>query len=402
MQTWTQPEMATLPGACAPVTIRDTRGREVTASESASLYVCGITPYDATHLGHAFTYVSFDLLVRAWMDQGLDVRYAQNITDIDDPLFERAAETNVDWRELADSQIELFRSDMEALHVIPPTSWVAVSEVLDPLENLVRDFEQRGLAYRVGEGERSDVYAVTRDEDFHQPHLDGWNLEAELRETGEDPERPGKKNPFDPMLWKGVAGDDYRVEGAMPGAWRPGWHVECAYIASAELGHEITMQGGGVDLIFPHHEMTLLNLSDMATTVSGQMNTGVVAYKGEKMSKSLGNLVRVSRLIDRGYEAMVIRLFLISHQWNENWEFTADDVVEAERRLTRWRRAKHQGGQGAAELLERVRTHLANNLNSPAVIAEIDEWVAGEGANHDPDGADLFADMCATLLGVTL
>lgn len=404
MRSWCQPDLPSLPGVAPVATITDSRGRQVRVlNDEATLYVCGITPYDATHLGHAFTYVIFDVLVRTWIDGGLSVTYAQNITDIDEPLFERAERDGVNYRDLAAEQIDLFRSDMTALRVIPPTRWVAVSEILAELEDTVRTLEDLGKTYRLSNGDREDIYSRVHVEALTGEHLADLDLEAAFIENGGDPDRPGKCHRLDPLLWKGVKGNDYRLDGEKPGAWRPGWHIECAQIAADVLGPRIDIQGGGMDLIFPHHEMTGHHLADMGEVmVQGQMNTGIVAFRGQKMSKSVGNLVRVSRLLDRGTEAMAIRLVLLAHQWTEDWEFTAEDLEAADRRLTLWRRAHYRGGAEAEKLLEQVRLALANNLDTPTALALIDEWAATNGTNDDRSGAALFHDMCNALLGVTL
>ena len=407
MRSWPFPQLPKLPGAAPAVRVLDTRtGDFVTASgPEANLYVCGITPYDATHLGHAFTYVSFDILVRVLRDSGLDVSYTQNITDIDDPLFERAEATGVDWRELADSQVELFRSDMETLGVIPPTSWIAVSEILDPVEDAVRDLIEQGLAYGItGDDGRTDYYTETGADEYTGDHLKGIDLIEVFGENGGDPDRPGKKHPLDPMIWKGALGDDFRAEGDKPGAWRPGWHIECALIGRDTLGTSIDIQGGGADLVFPHQEMTVTHHLDFEppVIVGGQMNTGIVAFEGEKMSKSLGNLVLVSKLVERGFEPMAVRLALLNHRWNSSWEYTDEELSLAERRLTRWRRVRHTGGAGAEQLLAQVREQLADNLNTPAALEAIDDWAECNERADDRDGAVLFNDMCKTLLGVHL
>lgn len=407
MRSWPMPQLPELPGKAPSPRVVDTRTGDPVSlpSSEATLYVCGITPYDATHLGHAFTYVSFDMLVRTMRDAGLAVNYTQNITDIDDPLFERAEEMGVDWRELADSQIELFRSDMDVLRVIPPTYWVAVSDVLDDLERAVRDVIAQGKAYGLtDENGRTDYYHVTSDEDYQGEHLAGIDLIDVFRENGGDPDRPGKKHPLDPIIWKGVLGDDFRAEGVKPGMWRPGWHIECALIGRDYLGTTIDIQGGGADLIFPHQEMTVTHHGDFEppVVVRGQMNTGIVAFEGEKMSKSLGNLVLVSKLVERGFEPMAVRLALLNHQWNTDWEYTDDELSIAERRVTRWRRVRHTGGAGAEELLATVRAHLADNVDTPAALAAIDEWADGNEHNDDREGAALFDDMCRTLLGLYL
>lgn len=406
MHTWSSVSVPDLPGSSQPARIREAGTGHVlpTPSGRATLYVCGITPYDATHLGHAFTYTCFDVLVRQWLDAGLEVSYAQNITDIDDPLFERAAATGQDWRELADEQIELFRSDMRHLRIIPPDTWTAVSEVLDELEDDVRTLARDDEAYALSRAGRTDYYLPNPPDAYAPDRFAGIDLEAALIETGEDPQLPGKQGPFDQLIWRGALGDDFRAEGETEGVWRPGWHIECARIALDNLGPVIDIQGGGKDLIFPHHCMSTVAMKalDERAEVRGVMNSGLVAFEGEKMSKSLGNLELVSRLVARGNDPMLIRLVLLDHRWDEDWEYEVAQLGEAERRLTRWRRARHTGGAGAAELLSAVRERLADNLDTPGALRLIDEWAKANETRDDREGADLFTSMCDALLGVTL
>lgn len=404
MHTWSSPSLPDLPGATRPVQLVEATGSALPIPvDHARLYVCGITPYDATHLGHAFTYTCFDMLVRQWKDAGLRVSYAQNITDIDDPLFERAAAVGRDYRDLAAEQIDLFRSDMVHLRVLPPDHWTAVSEVLDELEDDVRDLAE-GPAYRLPSQGRTDYFLPTSPADYANPRYRDIDLAEALRETGENPDLPGKHGPFDQLIWRGAKGEDFRCEGEEPGAWRPGWHIECARIALDGLGPVIDVQGGGKDLVFPHHCLSNAAMSalDARAEVRGQMHTGLVAYQGEKMSKSLGNLELVSRLVSKGNDPMLIRLLLIAHRWDEDWEYSEEDLAIAERRLTRWRRMRHTGGAGADELLAEVRACLADNLNTPRALAAIDAHVKDTETRDDRAGADLFTRMCDALLGIRL
>ncbi|MDO5723153.1 MAG: hypothetical protein Q4P33_01955 [Flaviflexus sp.] len=403
MRTWSDVPLPELPGSSQPARIVESTGSTIVPDGRARLYVCGITPYDATHLGHAFTYTCFDMLQRQWRDAGLEVTYAQNVTDIDDPLFERAAATGQDHRELAAEQIDLFRSDMEHLRVLPPDHWTAVSEVLDDLEADVRKLSL-GPAYELNQAGRTDYFLPTSPADVAGPRYRDIDLEQALRETGEDPDLPGKSGRLDQLIWRGAKGEDFRAEGEAPGAWRPGWHIECARIALNGLGPIIDVQGGGADLVFPHHCLSNVAMTALepAAEVRGQMHTGLVAYRGEKMSKSLGNLELVSRLVNKGNDPMLIRLLLIAHRWDEDWEYTEADLQVAERRLTRWRRMRHTGGAGAADLLDEVRDCLADNLDTPRALAAIDAHVKDNENRDDRAGAQLFADMCDALLGIAL
>ncbi len=313
MKSWPEPSLPHLPGRGGPVRLHDTVAGEVVdvpVDGVAGLYVCGITPYDAAHLGHASTYVAFDLLHRAWLDAGHEVRYVQNVTDVDDPLLERATATGVGWADLAEQQTQVFRDDMASLAVVPPQAFVGVTEVVPAVGDLVLRLEAAGAAYRLdvaddGEGgTTADVYFdVASVDDLGA--VSGLGREAMLHlaaERGGDPDRPGKRDALDPLLWRGRrAGEpSWAVEGLPDG--RPGWHVECVAIALDELGAGFAVQGGGSDLVFPHHEMGAAHSHALGLRPYARhyVHTGMVALDGVKMSKSLGNLEFVHRLVGPG------------------------------------------------------------------------------------------------------
>ena len=256
MRSWSAPAVPPLPAAGPPVAVHDTAtGRLQTPSPQhgpARLYVCGITPYDATHLGHAATYVGFDLLNRAWRSAGRDVAYVQNVTDVDDPLLERATKVGTDWRELAERETQLFRDDMAALRVLPPDDFVGAVESIPLVVTMIGQLQDAGAVYAVD----GDLYhRVGSDPAFgEESGLDRDTMLALFGERGGDPDRPGKEDPLDPVVWRA----ERPGEPAWPspfGPGRPGWHVECAAIATEHLGGAIEVQGGGSDLVFPHHEM---------------------------------------------------------------------------------------------------------------------------------------------------
>ncbi len=375
-------------GRAPAVRIHDTAtGRLVTSApsqgEAVRLYVCGITPYDATHIGHAATYLAFDLLNRAWRDAGHPVRYVQNVTDVDDPLLERAARDGEDWRELADREIERFRGDCEALRILPPDDYVGVVEALDTVIAMVQTLDDLGHTYDV-EGDR--YFSARADPAFgsvaHLSHDDMVRLSAS---RGGDPDRPGKKDPVDSMLWRAERPGEPAWESPF-GRGRPGWHVECSAIAVRALGPGIDVQGGGNDLVFPHHEMSASQAQAATpgtTFARAYMHAGMVAYHGEKMSKSLGNLVFVSRLRSAGVDPAAIRLAIISHHYRANWEWTDDSVAAAQSRLEAWRRAAAGASTAAAEsLVGEVRAALADDLDTPRALAALD----GMAATAHPDG----------------
>jgi L-cysteine:1D-myo-inositol 2-amino-2-deoxy-alpha-D-glucopyranoside ligase len=437
VHAWTSPDIPALPGHGAQVHLFDTlAGAQAPTRPDgpATLYVCGITPYDATHLGHANTYVGFDLLVRAWRDAGREVRYVQNVTDVDDPLLERATANGQDWRELAESQTELFRSDMTALRVVAPGHYVGAVEAIPLVVEAVERMVAEGSAYRVavpegaggpedGSGAQEsgpengvgDVYAdLSADPLFGT----GAGLEPEemrrvFAENGGDPDRPGKHNPLDPLLWRRSRPGEPDWDGGTLGRGRPGWHIECSCIAGRYLGQAVEVQGGGRDLVFPHHEMSeshLRVLTHAPAPVLLHAHGGMVAYHGEKMSKSLGNLVLVSELVAGGADPMAVRLVLLAHHYRDDWEYTDADLEAATARLARWREAMSRAEGPAAEgLLTEVRAALAADLDAPAALAAVDRWVDGALASgsvaDDDDGAAgpaLARSAVDALLGVAV
>ncbi|GHH64699.1 L-cysteine:1D-myo-inositol 2-amino-2-deoxy-alpha-D-glucopyranoside ligase [Promicromonospora soli] len=453
VHAWPTPQVPQLPGspAPAPVRVHDSSSGELVEAApgpQARLYACGITPYDATHIGHANTYVAFDLLVRAWRDAGKDVIYASNVTDVDDPLLERAEATGMDWRELAAAQTALFGEDMTALGVIPPGTWTGAVESIPDVARAVAAMIESGAAYRVplepGAGgstpDLGDVYAdLTADPGFGSvAHLDREQALATFAERGGDPDREGKKDPLDPLMWRRERPGEPAWDGGPLGSGRPGWHIECAVIARDGLGlsagERFDVQGGGTDLLFPHHEMSTSHLRVLCSGPHGgaapdgsapgggsapeggeragartHVHAGLVAYQGEKMSKSLGNLVLVSRLRDAGHDPMAIRLALLAHHYRTEWEWDETSLPAGEARLVRWRDAvSGNGGPSADETLAAVRAALANDLDAPAALAAVDAWAdlalePSRDTSADEEGAPgVLARTVNALLGVRL
>jgi L-cysteine:1D-myo-inositol 2-amino-2-deoxy-alpha-D-glucopyranoside ligase len=411
VKSWNHPTVPTLPGSAPVPRLHDTSTgalKDAGASAEASLYVCGITPYDATHLGHANTYLAYDTLVRLWLDRGNDIRYVQNVTDVDDPLLERAKERGVDWQELAESQIELFRSDMTALSIIPPRHYVGVTEVIDDVADAVHALLERGYAYTVPSNDAEpDIYfdtnAAANTTSWHlglESNLDPETMLALSAERGGDPERAGKRNPLDPLLWRSKRTSEPSWPSVL-GEGRPGWHIECTVIALNHHTTAVTVNGGGSDLIFPHHEFSAAH----ATALTGEplaevySHTGMVAYQGDKMSKSLGNLVFVSRLIESGVDPRAIRLALLGHHYRSDWEWTDAVLTAASERLDAWREwaAQTADNPQAHEHLDELRAVLANDLDTPAALDIVDGWVAsGRPASR------IMVDAVDALLGIRL
>jgi L-cysteine:1D-myo-inositol 2-amino-2-deoxy-alpha-D-glucopyranoside ligase len=412
MQSWSSAPVPALPGRGLELRLYDSADRQVrpvASGPTATMYVCGITPYDATHLGHAATYLAFDLINRIWVDAGHDVHYVQNITDVDDPLFERANRDGVDWRELGDREIELFRDDMAALRVLPPREYVAATEAIDEVVELVEKMLASGAAYIVDDPDHPDVY-FRADATSQFGYESGYDRETMARlfaERGGDPDRPGKADELDALLWSAAR----EGEPSWPspfGAGRPGWHVECTAIALSRIGTGLDIQGGGSDLIFPHHEFSAAH----AECVTGErrfarhyVHAGMIGWDGHKMSKSRGNLVLVSRLRADGVEPAAIRLGLLAGHYRADRSWSAEVLQEAQARLACWRQAVAlPSGPDATDVLARVRRYLADDLDTPKTIAALDGWTtdALEYGGSDADAPALVRTAVDALLGVDL
>ena len=405
MRAWTSPDVPRVDsGTAEPVRIHDTATGAVRPSDpdgAARMYVCGITPYDATHLGHAATMIAFDLVNRAWRDAGLEVRYVQNVTDVDDPLLERANATGVDWVELAERETDLFREDMEALRVLAPDHYVGAVESIPLITEMIQQLRDRGVVYEVD----GDLYfSVHSDPRFGSvSNYTEDEMLAVFGDRGGDPDRPGKKDRFDCLLWQ-LERPGEPAWDSIHGRGRPGWHVECSAIALHHLGEEFDVQGGGSDLVFPHHEMSASEAQaadEGSTFAQTYVHAGMVGYQGEKMSKSKGNLVLVSRLREAGVDPMAIRLALLAHHYRTDWEWTDADLAAGEERLAAWRTAVPSASREQAEELVRgVRAALADDLDAPRALAVVDDWAAGE--RGDGSGADLVRALLDARLGVVL
>jgi L-cysteine:1D-myo-inositol 2-amino-2-deoxy-alpha-D-glucopyranoside ligase len=428
--------------------VHDTASGELVlaaAGPVATLYACGITPYDATHIGHAATYTAWDLLVRAWLDAMPEtpdsapaapppparytVIYVQNVTDVDDPLLERAARDGEDWRELARREIQRYRSDMEALRILPPTHLVGAVEALPVIERFTARMADRGALYDVDQ----DLYfAKSADPEFGAlsgPGTPSGYDPAEMAELsaqrGGDPGRPGKKDPLDTLVWRAERPGE-PAWGSPFGRGRPGWHVECAAIATEYLGAGFDVQAGGSDLVFPHHELSASHARVAFAAAEGVFarvyaHAGMVSYQGRKMSKSLGNLVFVNRLLADGVDPMAIRMALLAHHYRSDWEWTDASLADADARLTRWRAAlthteaavsagsDDAPSAAAAETLAGVRARMRDDLDAPGALSLIDRWADRLLADAptritpaDVSGARLVQDAIDALLGVRL
>jgi L-cysteine:1D-myo-inositol 2-amino-2-deoxy-alpha-D-glucopyranoside ligase len=427
VKTWTSRPVPQLPGSMPALRLFDTVKHSVVTLEATgnqSMYVCGITPYDATHMGHAASYVAFDLLNRAWRDGRQQVAYVQNVTDVDDPLLERATATGVDWRELAASQIKLFQTDMEALNVLAPDNYVGAVEAIPQIVPAIESLVQRGLAYAVagtaGEPDGDIYYDVEAAGKHSAEARDAWTLgsisglsDAEMlelfAERGGDPGRAGKRQALDPLLWRVAREGEPSWPGGELGEGRPGWHIECTVIAQEYLPAPFTVQGGGSDLVFPHHEMGAGHAYSLTGVPLARhfAHAGMVGLDGEKMSKSKGNLVLVSKLRAAGEEPAAIRLAILAHHYRSDWSWTDEGFAEAKDRLRRWRAAAdHAPAGSAAPLIEGLRAALSNDLDAPRALAAVDAWAAAAPAPGAATGSAVdaarVADAVDALLGVVM
>lgn len=415
MHSWPEPEVPQLPGEAPQLRLYDTADDALKpvdlAGDEVGMYVCGITPYDSTHLGHAATYLTFDLIHRYLRSAGVGVHYVQNITDVDDPLFERAERDGVDWQDLGSSQIDLFRSDMEDLAVIPPREYVGAMESIDEVIEMVGTLLDVGAAYQLEGDEYPDIYA---DHTFlpqfgYESRYTEQEMAKFFAERGGDPERPGKRHALDALLWRAHRDGEPKWESPF-GPGRPGWHIECSAIAVNRLGAPFAIQGGGSDLRFPHHEFSATHAEaahGVDRMAQHYVHTGMIGLDGTKMSKSLGNLVFVSKLTAAGHEPSAIRLGVYAGHYRQDRDWADEVLAAAEQRLANWRDALAAGGttvEQARELITTVRGHLACDLDTPSALKAIDHWAAATepGAAEEEAAASEIKTAIDALLGVRL
>ena len=370
------------------------------------MYVCGITPYDATHLGHAATYLTFDLINRYLKATGSNVNYVQNITDIDDPLLERAARDGVDWSELAHSQINLFTSDMESLRVIPPDSYIGAVEAIPLVVDAIQKLQFEGSIYPIDQ----DYYFSNSPESTFGDlsHLSQEKMEEIFSQRGGNPKLPGKLHTLDCLVWM----SQREGEPGWPsflGTGRPGWHIECTAIALEYLNPEpsdsflIDIQGGGSDLIFPHHEMC----RSQAKVLTGKeladnyVHSGMIGFEGEKMSKSKGNLVLVSKLVSQGVDPMVIRYALMSHHYREDQMWSDELLSDANESFEKLKLAISLSEvPETSKLIIAIGAALANDLDTPTVIELLDNWSSDSAIGSSGGNVDELKICLDSLLGL--
>jgi L-cysteine:1D-myo-inositol 2-amino-2-deoxy-alpha-D-glucopyranoside ligase len=386
------------------VKLFDTARNEVVPFEpgpEVRMYVCGITPYDSTHLGHANTYLTYDLLIRRLEDLGHEVKLVRNITDVDDSILPKARELGVDFLELAAAETARFHRDMLALNTRPvfaephATRWVA--DMVDLIEVLA----QKGHTYAV---DGTVFFDVSTFPSFGA--LSGYSDEHMIEfsaERGGNPDDPRLRNPLDFILWQPSLDD----EPAWPSPWgdgRPGWHIECSAMSMGILGPTLDLHGGGSDLIFPHHECSRAQseAANGVTFAKHWMHTGMVAYQGTKMSKSLGNLVFVSEL-SKIHDPRAIRLALMRHHYRSDWEWFDDDIEIGTRLLDRMHRAAHTAhGPDPSGYAERVRAALDDDLDAPTALGALTELANAILEGGDDPAAPTVLGELGALVGVDL
>ena len=407
MNPWPKPHIAPLSGLSFPNLKLMNSKKVMTTIEPATpfkIYVCGITPYDATHLGHAATYVAFDLINRYQHLAGNRLDFVENITDIDDPLLVRAKRDSIDWKVLAENQIDLFLTDMTALRVIPPNNLVTVTSSMKIIEDFITLLDQRGFLYQI---ENDHYFSVER-------FLEDMPLSSDeaikiFSERGGDPERAGKRHPLDPVVWMAHQGDDPSWESKF-GLGRPGWHVECTaiavhYLDSANADPIIQIQGGGSDLIFPHHYMSeqIVRAAYGRGFANNYVHSAMIHLDGEKMSKSKGNLVFVSKLLSRGIDPMVIRWALLSGHYQQDRSWSDELLQKSTSEVSLLRSALAQSEVAETkELIQSIVSDLANNLDTPAALNRLIAWAKSSQSSPKVNESGLVSRGIDSLLGLAL
>jgi L-cysteine:1D-myo-inositol 2-amino-2-deoxy-alpha-D-glucopyranoside ligase len=378
----------------------------IEAKDLYRLYVCGITPYDATHLGHAATYISFDLINRFLRFSGATVHFVENITDIDDPLLIRAARDNVDWEDLAHSQIELFRGDMVALRVIPPDDYIGVVEAMETIIQSIVVLQEKGSLYSV----EGDLYFRVRlDPEFlSRSHLSMESALDYFSQRGGDPDRVGKEYPLDALVWRAQRPGEPGWPSPF-GMGRPGWHIECSAIALHYLNpsthdeYAIDIQGGGSDLIFPHHDMSAAQgfIATNQKFARTFVHSGMIGLDGEKMSKSLGNLVFVSELISDGVDPMAIRLALLGHHYRSDHMWQPSEIGAANDFVDRLRlNLSRVEVSPTTSVINDLIAALANDLDTQKVLTVLKNWCEATEAGGSGGSAGELARVLDELFGL--
>lgn len=407
MNIWPQTYLPPLDNFKFPVLILcDSNAGLVKASRSKnfSIYVCGITPYDSTHLGHAATYLAFDLINRYQILSKHEVNFVENVTDIDDPLLERAKRDSLDWQDLASEQVELFKSDMSALRIIPPKSLVKVTESFSLIEKFITLLSDRGFLYKL-----DDDYYFSVGDFLNDLPISVNEAVSIFKERGGDPERAGKKHPLDPVIWQANRDGDPGWPSSF-GFGRPGWHVECTAIACGYLDNSISdpiidLQGGGSDLTFPHHYMSakIVNAALGREFACLYVHSGMIGLNGEKMSKSKGNLVFVSKLLENKVDPMVIRWALLSGHYQVDRQYSSELLKKAQADVDLLRAALSRSEVADSDqLINDLIADLSNNLDTPSALNRLVLWAKKSQTDETFDKAGQVSRAIDSLLGLAL
>ena len=407
---WPNPTLPTLPNSFPVLSLRTTNGViEIPVGSSQRMYVCGITPYDATHLGHAATYLTFDLINRFIRTAGGCISFVENVTDIDEPLLERATRDSIGWQSLAQKETDLFESDMSALRIFAPDWFVPVTQVMDLIDLAITTLDSNGYVYRLD----NDLYFRVSKFLNQLPYPMEESL-AIFAERGGDPDRIGKEHPLDPVLW--IANRDGEPGwNSSHGFGRPGWHIECAvislrYLVGSDFIHGdstrsvlIDIQGGGNDLIFPHHFMSGVQAKAMTGQefARGYVHTGLIGLNGEKMSKSGGNLVFVSKLLVDGIDPMVIRFALLQDHYATDRMWSDSVLDHATHDVARIRAALARNEVApTSDVVKTIIASLANDLDTPSAFKALLDWVAATENGHTGGSTGEIARTLDSVLGL--
>ena len=407
MNSWPKVYLPPIEGAVfKPLKLKDSNNGVVELANSAqfSIYVCGITPYDATHLGHAATYLAFDLINRYKLLSGAELNFVENVTDIDDPLLERAKRDNQGWQDLANTQTDLFRSDMSALRVLPPAALVKVTDSFDLIESFISRLDKAGHLYKLD----NDYYFSVANFLEHIPMPIEQAIDI-FSERGGDPKRAGKRHPLDPVVWIGNLDGDPGWPSSF-GFGRPGWHVECTAIACNYLDKSgsnpiIDLQGGGSDLLFPHHFMS----AQIVKAAYGRdfarhfVHASMIGLDGEKMSKSKGNLVFVSKLLSEQVDPMVIRWALLSGHYQQDRQWGSDLLIAAQDQVNQVRSALARSEVAKTDrLIAELIGDIANNLDTPAALNRLLIWAKQSESDPVVNQSGQISRAIDALLGLAL
>jgi len=408
---WPSPALAAL-SECrlSPLSLTASNGAvSFQGSEDFRMYVCGITPYDATHLGHAATYLTFDLINRYQRLSGASVHFVENITDVDEPLLERAERDRIDWKSLAQQETDLFSGDMVALRIFAPEYFVPVTQIMPLVDQMISQMKSNGFVYSLG----GDLYFRT------VPFLDALPISVDeaihiFAQRGGDPQREGKEHPLDAVLWIANKNDEPGWESSH-GFGRPGWHVECAVISlryllgpnflKGDLGRAslIDLQGGGNDLIFPHHFMSAAQVK----AATGQsfarafVHTGMIGLDGEKMSKSKGNLVFVFKLLEAGVDPVAIRYALLQGHYSTDRMWSQPILDQAIADVSRIRSALGRNEVAPTHhVIQAIADAIADDLNTPVAFEHLHTWVLATESGETGGSTGEMARALDSLMGL--